>query len=385
MPDHNQTSSFSRQFVGRAAETVEIDDGLSDALASEGRLFLISGEAGIGKTRLAEEMSARARQRGLRVIWGRCWEGDGAPAYWPWTQVFRACVAAGDRHFEQSFGIESPAVISLVPEFAPPRRSSTVAKPRLASLADAQEARFRLFDSAALLLKHFAASSPLMIVLDDLQNADHSSLLMLRFIVRELKDAPALVLVTFRDAEVNASHAKRRLIGEIAREGREIALRGFSNAELGQFIEHRIGATADPAIVATLMRATGGNPLFVDGALRILIAERQPSCAELPNGNSCKVPAAVHETIEQRLDILSDRANEALIIGAIIGQEFDFDCLKEVSDQSAESLIEALAEARRDGLIIKVLTGGLRYRFAHDLIREQFTKMFRPESGWKPI
>lgn len=357
-------------FVGREPEAVELRQGLAHVLAGTGRLFLISGEPGIGKTRLAEELGKEARGRGARVVWGRCWDGEGAPAFWPWTQIFRAAVGdANAERLDLLTDADAAHVVSLVPGLASSRGSSAL--PRLRALASVEpaEARFRLFDSAARLLKEIANTAPLVLVLDDLQQADQSSLLMLRFIVRGLKEAPILILGTFREAEVRASPALSRLISEIAGEGRQIVLGGFSQSELAVFVEQRLGIAPGASLLAALMQLTAGNPLFVDSVLRMLIAERKELNGELLSPRDFKVPDAVAETVRRRLSFLPESARAILSIGAVCGQEFEFDCLREVSCTTGEALIAVLDEARRDGLLYSVLTGNLRYRFAHDLIR----------------
>jgi tetratricopeptide (TPR) repeat protein len=193
---------------------------------------------------------------------------------------------------------------------------------------------------------------------------------MLRFIARELKETPILILGTFREAEVRASPALSRLIGEIAREGHQIVLRGLSQTEVAQFVRERIGASPDPALLDALMQATAGNPLFVDAILRMLTAERKELNGGVLSTRDFKVPDAVAETIRRRLSFLSESANALLSIGAVIGQEFEFECLRKTSGRPVDALVEAVDEARRDGVVYSVLAGNLRYRFAHDLIRE---------------
>jgi predicted ATPase len=331
-------------------------------------LFLISGEPGIGKTRITEELSIHAREHGMRVIWARCW-GNGAPAYWPWVQIFRACVdnPGGDQLY-RLVESDAPQVTVLLPG-APGTRTSPVRQLHAVALNQPEVARFHLFDSAARLLKNVARAAPLVIVLDDLQEADQSSLLMLRFAARELKEAPVLIVGNYREGEVRASPALSRLIGEIAREGHQIVLGGFSQVELTDFVERSMGLTANPELVTALMQATAGNPLFVDGALRVFIAQEKELNSDRINARDFTLPGAVAETIRRRLSLLSASANEVLSIAAVIGAEFDFDCVREVSGHAAPVLVEALDEARRDGLLYLVLAGNVRYRFAHDLIR----------------
>jgi predicted ATPase len=368
MQKSGEPAALSHVFVGRQLELTELRQGLTKALSGEGSLFLLSGEAGIGKTRLAEELSVDTRQKGGRVIWVSCWKGDGAPAFWPWVQVFRECLASDGEQLRQLSGSHSPTIADLVPEFGSAAGSSAAAGRR--QWSDPQEARFQLFASAALVLKSLATKACLMIVLDDLHQADQASLLMLRFIGRELKKTPLLILGTFRETEVRASPALHRLIGEIAYEGHQIALRGLSHAEVAQMVKERVGGLAAPALVSALMEATAGNPLFVDALLRTNFAEFQKADDNQLSARDFKLPDGVHEAIRQRLSFLSQAANRALAIGAVSGQEFDFECLSQVACEAGPQLIDALDEARRDGLLFAVLAGNLRYRFAHDLIRE---------------
>src|SRR6266851_6193342 len=113
-------------FVGRERELAELRAGLEDAICGRGRLFLISGEPGIGKTRLADEIANHAASRGTRVVWGRCWEGGGAPAYWPWIQVIRACVAnLGPEQAMAILGSEgAPNVAQDIAQIVPELRQS---------------------------------------------------------------------------------------------------------------------------------------------------------------------------------------------------------------------------------------------------------------------
>jgi len=232
-------------FVGRERELAELRAALEETSA-HGRLFLISGEPGIGKTRLADELAAEAREHGVRVAWGRCWEGGGTPAYWPWIQVIRGCLTSLDPE-QRRLVLESEIasatvheVAKIVPELRPPSQP-----PRpLAAQVDPEEARFRLFDSLANLLKSFARSQPVMIVLDDLHDADLSSLEMLRFVVREIHDANILIVGTYRDAELHRSPERLRLVEEILHEGHQLPLAGLGKSEVGHMIESRTGRQA---------------------------------------------------------------------------------------------------------------------------------------------
>jgi len=151
-------------FVGRERELAELRAALDEAIAGHGRLFLLSGEPGIGKTRLAEEISRDAAARGMRVVWDRCWEGGGAPAYWPFIQILRACVEGLDaEHLKALLGSGASEIARLIPEL----KLSLPSLEETKATTDSESARFRLFDAVATLLKNVARIGPLLVVIDD--------------------------------------------------------------------------------------------------------------------------------------------------------------------------------------------------------------------------
>src|SRR2546423_11486858 len=165
-------------FVGRDAELDELGVGLGDALAGRGRLFLLAGEPGVGKSRLAEELTSHARDRGASILIGRCWEAGGAPAYWPWVQALRSLLRETEPETARSWiGRGGPELTTILPELSDLLPDLPPPPP-----SDSGGARFRLFESFASLLRSAASAQPLAIFLDDLHAADAPSLLLLRFV-----------------------------------------------------------------------------------------------------------------------------------------------------------------------------------------------------------
>ena len=358
-PSHNV-------FVGRERELAELRAGLDDVGAGHGRMFLLSGEPGIGKTRLAEEISNDASARGMRVVWGRCWEGGGAPAYWPFIQILRACVEGLDvEHLKALLGSGASEIARLIPELKLSLPSLEEAK----TGTDSESSRFLLFDSVATLLKNVARGGPLVIVLDDLHDADQPSLQMLRFIARAAKDVSLLMIGTYRDAEVRQSPELGKMIGDLIREGRTVSVGGLSQAEVGEFIERRSAKKADDKLVTDLYHATDGNPLFVDGVVRLLAAEGKLERTGF-DGSAVKIPHGVRESIRRQLAALSDEANALLSIASVIGNEFDTRLLERVSGRSPEQIVEQTDEAVRIGVLRLGAPGFARQQFSHALIRE---------------
>jgi predicted ATPase len=175
---------------------------LDDTLGGNGRLLLVAGEPGIGKSRLAEELSGDARARGARVLWGRCWEAGGAPAYWPWVQAMRAYVRERD---PAALRVELDSGALEIVQLLPELHELFDDLPRSPS-AQSEGARFRLFDATCRFLCTIAADQPLVIVLDDLHAADAPSLLLLRFLAGQLSDSKLFLVGAYRDLEPTSHH-----------------------------------------------------------------------------------------------------------------------------------------------------------------------------------
>jgi DNA-binding SARP family transcriptional activator len=201
-------------FVGREAELAELRTGLENALGGRGRLIMLVGEPGIGKSRLADELIHHARGRGAQVLTGRCWEAGGAPAYWPWTQSLRAYVRAAEPEaLVAQLGVGAPDLAQIVPEL----RDIFPGLPEPPSI-ESDGARFRLFDATAEFLRSASESQPLVFVLDDLHAADAPSLLLLQFLTRELGSARLLIVAACRDFDPVPGEALSDLLAAVARE-----------------------------------------------------------------------------------------------------------------------------------------------------------------------
>ncbi|MBI1886376.1 MAG: protein kinase, partial [Chloroflexi bacterium] len=355
-------------FVGREKELDELRAGLEDALSAHGRLLMLVGEPGIGKTRTAEELATYARLRGVQVLWGRCYEGEGAPAYWPWVQVIRSY--AYDRDPKDLMSDMGPGaadiaqVVSEVRERLPGLPTPPTLEP--------EQARFRLFDSVTTFLRSASKRHPIVLVLDDLHWADKPSLLLLQFLAREMRGARLMVLATYRDVEVRRHHPLSQTLAELNREGlsQRILLRGLSEHDVARFIELTAGRAPPESLVEAVYKETEGNPFFVNEIVRLLVADGRLEQPEAVKSWSVTIPQSVREVVGRRLDHLSDECNRVLTVASVIGREFGLDALEHVSDVSGDRLLEALEEAMGARVISEVPRAVGRYTFTHALIRE---------------
>jgi len=358
-------------FVGREAELAELLAGLDDAYAGLGRLFLLVGEPGIGKSRLADELIAHASARGVRILVGRCWEAGGAPAYWPWVQSLRGYVRNSDT---AALRIELGAGAADVAQIVPELRQHFPEFPDLPGLSEptsleSEGARFRLFDATAEFLRNASESQPILLVLDDLHAADAPSLLLLQFVVRELRSTRMLVLGAYRDVDPIPGQPLTRILAELAREPvtRRLALRGLSEQNVAEYVELAATELATPELVATLHEKTEGNPLFVGETVRLLALEGLQR--ESP-GPGVAIPQSVRDVIARRFTHLSEECNRVLVLASVLGREFALAALARVRAVSEDDLLETLDEAMAARVVSDVLGGPGRLRFAHALMRD---------------
>jgi hypothetical protein len=367
-------------FVGREQELGLLTARLSGAMAGQGGVVLIGGEPGIGKTRLADQLSTQARERGARVLWGRCLDGEGAPAFWPWVQVIRACARDYDIDaLRAQLGLGLADVAQLVPEIR--ARFPDLPQQRV---FDAPDSRFRLFDAVATLLRaaggaeHQPNETALVVILDDVHWADTPSLLLLEFLAWELTDGRLLVVATYRDVEVHRGHPLARMLGNIAGRLRvtRISLRGLGVADVARLVEAAMVGQPPGKFVSAIVGRTDGNPLFTTELVRLLAAEGRLAAPRAQEAQRAGVPPTVREVIGRRLDRLSDACGRALSVAAVIGGEFAVDALERAADgmpagqHGQDGLREALAEAESAHVIAAVPGAIGRYRFTHALIRE---------------
>ena len=388
---HSLDSLAGGVFVGRQREMGELKACLEDALSGRGRLVTLVGEPGIGKTRTALELATYAGLRQAQVLWGRCYEGEGAPPYWPWVQAIRSYVRDVDPEQLRSEMGAGAADIGQVVSDVGDRLPGLKTPPQL----EPEQARFRLFDSITAFLKSAGRRQPLVLVLDDLHWADHPSLLLLEFVAKELGNARLMVIGTYRDVELSRQHPLSKSLGELTRSAaggfQRVLLRGLDQGDVGRFVELVSGITPPAGMVEAVHRQTEGNPLFVTEVVRLLVQEGhlagdggRGGSRTAPTGResdswSVRIPEGVREVIGRRLDRLSDRCNETLTIASVVGREFTLEQLSPLIEDPSAGSGQAMTEARLLDVMDEALSARVveelpravgRYQFTHALIQE---------------
>jgi len=354
--------------VGRDGELGELLAGLDGAAARSGRLFLLAGDPGIGKSRLAHEAAAQARDRGFTVAWGRCWEAGGAPAYWPWVQSLRACVrGAGSEELRSQLGAGAPFVAQILAEVA-----EILPEVRPPPPVAAEAARFRLFDAVATFLRNAGAVQPLMLVLDDLHAADAPSILLLRFVARELEEAHVLVLGAYRPIELDRDHPLTVALPELSRESatRHVLLSGLAEAAVARLVQEITGVIPRESVVAAVHRCTEGNPLFVGEVARLLAAEGRLERIDDPVTLRLAIPEGIREVIGRRVARLPGECARMLGLASVFGRDFSLRPLEGLSGVPAGELLDILDDGIATGMVAAVPGAPGRLRFTHALIRD---------------
>ncbi|MCW5890920.1 MAG: AAA family ATPase [bacterium] len=340
-PRARTTPAAGAAFVGRGDELDVFARTLGDA-ETGGALLVLTGPAGIGKTRLADAMSAAARAQGWRVAWGRCWESGGQPAFWPWIEALRV------------LGARMPAWDAIVERIE--------GRPVESRPSDPEAARFALMDRVVCALRDDARAAPLVLVLDDLHVADRASLLLLRLVARALRGLPGVVLVgTYRDAEDGTPAATASELHAVAREGRRLRLRVLSRAAVADWLAATVPSSAEA--LDAVYAATGGLPLALARWLRH------------PGDDAGLDVAAVVRT---PLAALSAPARRALGLRAVVGRTAAPAALVRAAALAHPPIVldAVIGEQMAAGLLA---TDGSDVRFPHELVRQAVYDALDPE------
>lgn len=353
-------SFHERPFVGREAEGEALGAAVAGALAGRGGVALVAGEPGIGKTRLCEMVADEAASRGALVAWGRCHQEEVAPPFWPWVEIIGSLLRDAREPVRAALAGRAAQISQIVPAVKELFDGDLDPLPIL----DADTARAHLCDALGQFVRALSTHQPLVIVVDDLHWADGPSLEVLQLIAPQLRDACALIVCTYREVEAKASVP---VVATLARLGRQpvvtrMRLRGLSHADVDRLVGSSTDVVVDDDVAGVIYARTDGNPFFVTELLTLL----RPGDTSLVTTD---IPAGVRETIDLHLATLPREVQECLVVGSLIGQEFDLDIVAAARQHDSDVTLGQLEAALGSGLLIEGETIGA-YRFSHSLVRE---------------
>ncbi|MDJ0788498.1 MAG: AAA family ATPase [Myxococcota bacterium] len=336
-------------FVGRARELDVLRTERATALAGRARAVFLVGEPGIGKTRLVEEFVRQPFREDARLLEGHCLEGEGAPPFWPWTQVLQA--AGGAEGLSGLLGRAGHGVVA----------------------APVGE-RFRLFEEVSTGLRSLAEAGGLVVVLEDLHRADVPSLRLFEFVLAELRATPVLFIGTYRDADLGRDAARASALGRIARgaESRFLELEGLSLGEVRELAQIRTGRPATDGVVSRLHEQSGGNPFFVTHLVNALATSSVAGPKVL-----ARLPRGLRDAIAEQLAVLPERDREILRRAAVFGREFERAALARLCPSPL--LVDPALHAAEEAHVLVPGRAPGTHRFSHMLVRDVLFAEVAPE------
>jgi len=343
-PKSEEVAGFDFDLVGRSQAVSQLIPEFEKFLGGEGRVCALTGESGVGKTRLAAEFTSYAKRHGALSLWGRC-AGMRVPSFMPWIQIGRSSL--------------QPADECLLGEL----RDLTEALPHAVDFTDSE--RLRLFDRIGAALKDLRRKQPLMLIFDDLHAMDELSLFLLVTVARDLSDAGILILIIYREPEMSicleAVPIWRALMAQVTC---HLFLPGLTYFDIARLTEDLTCRTPEADLVETFHRKTGGNPRLLEIILSCdLVNWRRKRVEE-------RIPALLRAAIEERLVALSSVTRELLTVASVIGINFDIATLQLVSGCNLNQVTDAMAEGERAGVLRRVAESGGQYQFAIELLRD---------------
>jgi len=364
---------WAQALVNREQEIKILRARLDATLRGEGGLVFITGEAGIGKTRLAYELRSYAKLRGAQCLMGRGGQREGAVPYQPWSAIIKEYVRwAPPLLVFKAVGTFAPELAKLVPELG--EKLGTI--PPSASALGAQE-HVRLYEAVAQFFVSISRETPLALFLDDLQWFDDASMGLLHHMVRAITAEHLLVIGAYRDLDLEDQRSLSRSVAEINRERLSYALplKRLAFDHVLQMVRQTFGEKVPGELPDLVYAKTEGNPFFVEEVLRSLVEEGAVYPVEKGWGvkdlSDVHVPRGIKEVAQKRLERLDEESSHVLSLAAVVGREFSFPMLREVTGLDEDRLIDIIDKCLQARLVVaRHILGEEVYAFADTQLRD---------------
>lgn len=372
---HELARATRSPLVARDAERRELSRSLDAAASGRGRLVLLGGEPGVGKSRLAQDAIAEARGRGFQTFAGHCYDTESATPYNPFVEIVESVAnELGIEPFMRVLGDAAAQIAKIVPSLRARVPTAATEQERPPALE-----RRMLFDAVRAVIERLAGRRLLVLLFEDLHWADPSTAALLQHVLPRVAQLPLLIIATYRDTEAFPERPLSALLGEFVRHPQtvDLAVRRLPPSAVADLMRAYGGGDAPPRVVDLVVRETEGNPFFVEQVLKHLTEAGRLFDAEGRwradvDVREDEVPRGVRPVISSRLDRVSADCRRTLTRAAIFGRAFSYELLRELADSaSEEQLLAAMDEAEVAQLIAPEVVGGQpRLLFAHELIRQ---------------
>ncbi len=356
VPNPRSVAVKEIQLINRVEEMAVLRETVDGAVRGEGGVVFLYGEAGIGKTRLARELGAYAHSRGMQVLSGRCpalFRMDGVPPYILWNEVIRDYLeTCTPEKLRKVIGYYPGEISKLVPEINQKLRTIPQSLP-----ISPEHERNRLFEAVLQFITNISKEAPLLVVLDDLQWTDQSSLLLLHYLARGVYKESLLLLGAYRDTYVDDRHPLSPVLTELNRERllQSVPLKRLSLDDVSEMIKHVLKQDNVPREFCELVyEKTGGNPFFVEEVIKSLKEEgviyREKNKWKIKDISRIEFPKTVRDVIKKRLSRLGDESQKVLTLASFVGKDFTFEALSGVTGVEEDKLLEIMEKLLKTGL-----------------------------------
>jgi DNA-binding SARP family transcriptional activator len=355
LPHALLTRPLTTRFVGRAGALARLQALWAEVVVGEQRLAVVSGEPGIGKTRLLAEFAATVQATGARVLYSRA-EEDALVPYQPFADALRGAL-------EWGVALPDPeALAAVVPGL-------THQPPRSATLSEEPPAgRLRLFDAVRGSVEAAATARPLLLALDDLHWADRPTLRLLAYLAKGRQPASSLLLGAYRQTEITQRAPLFELLADLRRDVavEEITLDGLGSGDVAALLAQTMRQPPGELLVARVRAQTAGNPFYIE---ELFGHVHDPADAALA-ADPVEIPANIQQAVAHRAARLGSQASALLAAGAVLGPEFELELAAEIEGLPLDPALRALEHAVRAGLILEVPGAPGSFTFAHALVRD---------------
>jgi len=377
VPSPRPVAAREIQLIDRVEEMRLLREAVDRAVRGEGGVVFLYGEAGIGKTRLTRELRAYARLRGMHVLYGRCpalFRMDGVPPYVLWNEVIKDYLeACSPEQLYRVVGFYPAEVAKLVPEL----RQKLGAMPQSFPISPEMEQN-RLFEAVTQFVTNISKETPLLVVLDDLQWTDSTSLLLLHYLARGVYKSPLLLLGAYRSTDIDSKHPLSPVLTELNRERllQSVSLKRMSLNDISEMIRQMLEQDDVPTEFCRLVyEKTRGNPFFAEEVIKSLKEEeviyREEDEWRIKEVSSIEFPETVKSVVKARVSRLDDECQDVLTLASFVGNDFSCEALCGVTGIEENKLLEIIEKLLKTGLVKhRVIRGEDVCSFADIIVRD---------------